>query len=144
MEMLSEGDTLVVWQLDRLGRSLKHLIELVTKLEKKNIGFKSLTESIDTTTSGGKLIFHIFGALSEFERNPRRERSQAGLAAARARGQVGGRPPALDEERSKLVVKLYNEKEHSVNEICRIMEISKATLYNYLRKSESIAHAQQN
>src|SRR5207253_3414942 len=86
-----EGDTLAVWRLDRLGRTLKHLIETVTDLEQRGIGFKSLTESIDTTTSGGKLIFHIFGALAEFERNLIRERTMAGLAAARARGRNGGR-----------------------------------------------------
>src|SRR2546429_6598125 len=92
---LREGDTLVVWRLDRLGRSLKHLIETITTLSNQGIGFKSLTENIDTTTSGGKLIFHIFGALAEFERDIIRERTQAGLLAARARGRRGGRPKAL-------------------------------------------------
>src|SRR4051794_29305247 len=87
-----EGDTLVVWRLDRLGRSLRHLIETITALHTKGIGFKSITEAIDTTTSGGKLIFHIFGALAEFERDIIRERTQAGLSAARARGRRGGRP----------------------------------------------------
>src|ERR671923_1265567 len=86
LEYLREGDTLVVWRLDRLGRSLKHLIETISQLDTRKIGFKSLTENIDTTTSGGKLIFHIFGALAEFERNLIRERTQAGLTAARARG----------------------------------------------------------
>src|SRR3989441_9806091 len=90
-----EGDTLVVWRLDRLGRSLKHLIETVSQLDNRKIGFKSLTENIDTTTSGGKLIFHIFGALAEFERDIIRERTLAGLQAARARGRRGGRPKAL-------------------------------------------------
>src|SRR5205807_10200185 len=89
------GDGLVVWRLDRLGRSLKHLIEVVSDLEKRGIGFKSLTENIDTTTSGGKLIFHLFGALAEFERNLIRERTNAGLLAARARGRKGGRPKSL-------------------------------------------------
>src|SRR5947209_14530630 len=89
------GDTLVVWKLDRLGRSLKHLIDTITALNNKKIGFKSITESIDTTTSGGKLIFHIFGALAEFERDIIRERTNAGLHAARARGRLGGRPHAL-------------------------------------------------
>jgi DNA invertase Pin-like site-specific DNA recombinase len=87
-----KGDTLVVWRLDRLGRSLPHLIETITGLNNRGIGFKSITESIDTTTSGGKLIFHIFGALAEFERDIIRERTQAGLTAARARGRKGGRP----------------------------------------------------
>ena len=89
------GDTIVVWRLDRLGRSLKHLIETITGLNDRKIGFKSITESIDTTTSGGKLIFHIFGALAEFERDIIRERTQAGLNAARARGRKGGRPKSL-------------------------------------------------
>ena len=90
------GDTVVVWRLDRLGRSLTNLIELMTALEEKEIGFKSLSEQIDTTTSGGKLVFHIFGALAEFERELIRERTRAGLAAARARGRQGGRPKKLD------------------------------------------------
>src|SRR5688500_18549284 len=92
MNFLREGDILVVWRLDRLGRSLKDLIERLTELHDRNIGFKSLTENIDTTTSGGKLIFHIFGALAEFERDIIRERTNAGLTAARARGTKGGRP----------------------------------------------------
>jgi DNA invertase Pin-like site-specific DNA recombinase len=92
---LRSGDTLVVWRLDRLGRSLRHLIDTVTDLQEREIGFKSLQESIDTTTSGGKLVFHIFGALAEFEREIIRERTKAGLTAARARGKSGGRPKAL-------------------------------------------------
>ncbi len=95
LSYVREGDTLVVWRLDRLGRSLTHLIETVSQLDNRKIGFKSLTEQIDTTTSGGKLIFHIFGALAEFERNLIRERTNAGLQAARARGRVGGRPKKL-------------------------------------------------
>src|ERR671915_2547182 len=92
---LRSGDTLVVWRLDRLGRSLRHLIETVAALAERGIGFKSLTEQIDTTTSGGKLVFHVFGALAEFERDLLRERTHAGLAAARARGPTGGRPKKL-------------------------------------------------
>ena len=92
---LRTGDTLVVWRLDRLGRSLRHLIDTVTMLHEKGIGFKSLQENIDTTTSGGKLVFHIFGALAEFEREIIKERTQAGLQSARSRGKVGGRPKAL-------------------------------------------------
>jgi len=137
IEMLREGDTLVVWRLDRLGRSLKHLIELVTELEESGIGFKSLTESMDTTTNNGKLIFHIFGALAEFERNLIRERTQAGLAAARARGRKGGRPYALDDKKREMAVKIYNSKEHSVEEICQTMGISRPTLYSYVRKARS-------
>ncbi len=98
LSYVREGDTLVVWRLDRLGRSLQHLIETITKLNNRKIGFKSITENIDTTTSGGKLIFHIFGALAEFERDIIRERTLAGLQAARARGRLGGKPkaPALN------------------------------------------------
>ena len=135
MDMLREGDTLVVWRLDRLGRSLKHLIELITKLEERKVGFKSLTESIDTTTSGGKLIFHIFGALAEFERNLIRERTNAGLSAARARGRKGGRPMFLDSRKREVAIQLYNEKKHTIKEICQIMGISKPTLYSYINKA---------
>src|SRR5512147_2274492 len=101
MSHLREGDILVVWRLDRLGRSLKHLIETITGLNDRKIGFKSITENIDTTTSGGKLVFHVFGALAEFERDLIRERTQAGLAAARVRGRLGGRPraPSLNDAR---------------------------------------------
>ena len=136
LEMLRNGDTLVVWRLDRLGRSLKHLIELITKLEQREIGFKSLMESMDTTTSGGKLVFHIFGALAEFEHNLIRERTSAGLAAARARGRNGGRPLKLDEKKRELAIKLYNERERSIKEICQIMGVSKPTLYSYIHKHD--------
>ena len=139
LEMLRNGDTLVVWRLDRLGRSLKHLIELITKLEQREIGFKSLMESMDTTTSGGKLVFHIFGALAEFEHNLIRERTSAGLAAARARGRNGGRPLKLDEKKRGLAIKLYNERERSIKEICQIMGISKPTLYSYIHKHDKEA-----
>lgn len=134
LEYLREGDTLVVWRLDRLGRSLKHLIEIVGLLEERKIGLRSLQESIDTTSSGGKLIFHIFGALAEFERNLIRERTTAGLTAARARGRKGGRPRTLDAQKRKMAVKLYEERQHTIKEICRMMGISKPTLYNYLRR----------
>ena len=133
MDLLRKGDTLVVWRLDRLGRSLKHLIELMNQLEEEGIGFQSLQESINTSTSGGKLIFHMFGALAEFERNLIRERTQAGLAAARARGRKGGRPKALDEEKRKLTAELYNQQQLSVKQICAMMGISKPTLYAYVR-----------
>jgi len=136
LEMLRNGDTLVVWRLDRLGRSLKHLIELIAKLEQREIGFKSLMESMDTTTSGGKLVFHIFGALAEFEHNLIRERTSAGLAAARARGRNGGRPLKLDEKKRELAIKLYNERERSIKEICQMMGISRPTLYSYIHKHE--------
>ena len=131
------GDTLTVWRLDRLSRSLKDLIELVTALESRQVGLKSLHESIDTTTSTGKLIFHVFGALAEFERNLIRERTQAGLSAARARGRKGGRPKVLEPAKRALAVKLYDEKNHSVNELCQLMGISKPTLYKYIRSARA-------
>jgi DNA invertase Pin-like site-specific DNA recombinase len=130
------GDTLVVWRLDRLGRSLPHLIATMTSLEERGIGFKSLTENIDTTTSGGKLIFHIFGALAEFERNLIRERTQAGLMAARARGRRGGRPHALTKRQQSIAQALYNDKQHSIAEICWTLKISKATLYRAIKTEE--------
>jgi DNA invertase Pin-like site-specific DNA recombinase len=131
-----EGDTLVVWRLDRLGRSLNHLIETVADLDGRKIGFKSLTESIDTTTSGGKLVFHIFGALAEFERDIIRERTQAGLQAARARGRLGGRrrAKALDTPKKVAMAQaLYADKSHTVGDICRTLNVSRATLYRYVR-----------
>src|ERR687890_2558504 len=103
---LRSGDTLVVWRLDRLGRSLRHLIDTVTELQERGIGFKSLQETIDTTTSGGKLVFHIFGALAEFEREIIKERTNAGLTAARARGRKGGRPQGGDEKTRAMVQRL--------------------------------------
>jgi DNA invertase Pin-like site-specific DNA recombinase len=133
MEYVREGDTLVVWRLDRLGRSLKHLIETISQLDTRKIGFKSLTENIDTTTSGGKLIFHIFGALAEFERNLIRERTNAGLQAARARGRKGGRPKALTPKKAQMVQDLYRNKDNSIDEICKTLNISRATLYRYIK-----------
>ena len=127
------GDTLVVWRLDRLSRSLRDLIESVTLLESRGVQLRSLHESIDTASSSGKLIFHLFGALAEFERNLIKERTLAGLQAARARGRKGGRPPALDAEKRKLAVKLYNDKNYSVNQVCQVMGISKPTLYKYVQ-----------
>ncbi len=128
------SDTLVVWRLDRLGRSLRHLIETVTDLSHRGIGFKSLSEQIDTTTPNGKLVFHVFGALAEFERDLIRERTQAGLTAARARGRIGGRPKALPDARKVAIAKaLYANKQNSVAEICRTLRISRATLYRYVK-----------
>ena len=128
------GDTLVVWRLDRLGRSLTNLIELMTTLNDKEIGFKSFSEQIDTTTSGGKLIFHIFGALAEFERELIRERTRAGLAAARARGRQGGRPKKLDTPKKiAMAQSLYNEGTHSIDDICQTLGVSRATLYRMIK-----------
>jgi DNA invertase Pin-like site-specific DNA recombinase len=140
LSYVRKGDTLVVWRLDRLGRSLPHLITTLTDLEEQGIGFKSLTENIDTTTSGGKLIFHIFGALAEFERNLIRERTQAGLVAARARGRRGGRPQALTARQLGIARDLY-EKRHPVAEICRTLKISKATLYRSLKTDQRLQPA---
>jgi DNA invertase Pin-like site-specific DNA recombinase len=127
------GDTLVVWRLDRLGRSLKDLIEKLTELHNRKIGFKSLTENIDTTTSGGKLIFHIFGALAEFERDLIKERTEAGLQAARERGRRGGRPKALTQKQIEMARALYADNRHTINEICKTLQISKTSLYRYLK-----------
>jgi DNA invertase Pin-like site-specific DNA recombinase len=133
LNYVRKGDTLVVWRLDRLGRSLPHLIATMTDLEERGIGFKSLTENIDTTTSGGKLIFHIFGALAEFERNLIRERTQAGLTAARERGRIGGRPKALTQRQIRIAQSLYDDPTNSIQEICRTLKISKVTLYRYIK-----------
>ena len=168
LDYARDGDTLTVWRLDRLSRSLKDLIDLVSQLEARGIGpgcvaagdteeawalksrriwqhggiaevdgLKSLHESIDTTSSSGKLIFHVFGALAEFERNLIRERTQAGLAAARARGRRGGRPKSLDAAKRAIAVNLYDEKQHSVKEICEVMGVSKPTLYKYIKAART-------
>jgi DNA invertase Pin-like site-specific DNA recombinase len=121
------GDTLVVWKLDRLGRSLPHLIATISVLHDLGIGFCSLTESIDTTTPGGKLIFHVFGALAEFERDLIRERTTAGLAAARARGRLGGRPRKLIGNKVQTAQRLYDAG-MDISEICSTLGISRATL----------------
>jgi DNA invertase Pin-like site-specific DNA recombinase len=138
LSYLREGDTLVVWKLDRLGRSIQHLIQTITSLLEKKIGFKSLQENIDTSTSGGKLIFHIFSALAEFERDLIQERTQAGLKAARARGKMGGRPPLLDTRQINRMIEMYDEQKNTVAEICKIYNISRPSFYNYLnnRKRE--------
>ena len=136
-ELLRDGDVFVVWRLDRLGRSLKHLIETLTELEGRGVGFLSLTEAIDTTTSAGKLIFHVLGAITEFERNLIRDRTQAGLAAARARGRNGGRPKSLTASQRELAVDLYRQRKHSIEEICRTVGISRPTLYAYVRDAGS-------
>lgn len=129
---LREGDVLVVWRLDRLGRTLKHLIETVNTLHDRGVGFKSLTENIDTTTPTGKLVFHFFGALAEFERDLIRERTNAGLAAARARGRQGGRRRSLDPAKVTMLHKLYADKTNSIDMICQTLRISRATLYRYI------------
>jgi DNA invertase Pin-like site-specific DNA recombinase len=135
LEVLCCGDTLVVWRLDRLGRSLKQLIHLIEQLDKREVGLKSLQENIDTTTSDGRLVFHLFGALAECERTLIRERKQAAVNAARARGRQGGRPKLLAPDRRELAIRLHRERKHSIADICAMMGISKSTLYNYLAES---------
>jgi DNA invertase Pin-like site-specific DNA recombinase len=134
---LREGDTLVVWRLDRLGRSLRHWIDTVNSLAERGVGFKSLTESIDTTTSGGKLVFHIFGALAEFEREVIRERTKAGLEAARSRGRYGGPKHKLTPKQVEMARKLYADKTNSVAEICKTLGVSRATFYRYIKPEET-------
>ena len=129
---LRSGDTLVVWRLDRLGRSLKDLIARAEELRSESIGLKSLKEAIDTDSPTGQLVFHIFGALAEFERALIRERTQAGLQAARARGRKGGRRKRLDRDQRVHAVELYRSRKHTVKEICSLMGISRATLYAYV------------
>ena len=128
-----DGDTLVIWRLDRLGRSIKDLVEQTSVLQAKNIGLKSVTESIDTTISGS-VVFHIFGALADFERGLIQERAQAGLRTARARGRRGGRPKALTPVKIEILEKLYADGRISVEEICNTLNISRATLFRYVKK----------
>jgi len=147
---LRKGDTVVVWKLDRLARSLKHLLDLVSGFNGKEVSFVSLQDQIDTTTAHGRLIFNIFASLSEFEREIIRERTLAGLAAARSRGRVGGRKKGLSKEakvKAAAVKHLYVDEKKSINEICEAVNISRATVYHYLdylqvnrtiRKSKSI------
>jgi DNA invertase Pin-like site-specific DNA recombinase len=135
LAFVRENDALVVWKLDRLGRSLPHLIEVVTALAHRGVGFRSLQESIDTTTAGGKLIFHVFGALAEFERDLIRERTNAGLAAARARGRFGGRPRRLTDRQVALAQAMLRDRGGSVREVCATLSVSKTTLYRALRSS---------
>ena len=133
---LRKGDTLVVWKLDRLGRSIRHLIDTVGQLQEWKVGFRSLQDSIDTTTSGGKLVFHVFAALAEFERDLIRERTRAGLEAARARGKKGGRPPKLDQKKRAQALTLHKDKSNTIADICRTLRIGRSTLYRYLAKSD--------
>jgi DNA invertase Pin-like site-specific DNA recombinase len=136
-EVARAGDQLVVWRLDRLGRSLSDLIVLIRSLQERGVELRSLSEGIDTSTINGKFTFHLFAALAEFERALVRERTQAGLAAARARGRKGGRPKLLDAEKRRHAVTLYNNKQHSIAEICRLMGISKPTLYSYVDEANA-------
>ena len=135
LEILREDDTVMVWKLDRLGRSLKELFTLVNDFQSKGIGFRSLNDAIDTTTAQGRLVFNLFASLAEFERDLIRERTRAGLAAARARGRVGGRPKGLTAEariKARAVKTMYALKTHTILEIGQLFHLSRATVYRYL------------
>lgn len=132
LECARAGDSLVVWRLDRLGRSLRHLIEVVRDLEERGITLVSLNEALDTSTPGGKLIFHIFGALAEFEHGLIRERTMAGLAAAKARGRIGGRPTVWTEAKLKTARSMHDSREHDVATIARVLGVSRASVYRAL------------
>ncbi len=134
LAQLTAGDTLVVWRLDRLGRSVRHLLDVVEDLRQRGVGFKSLCDgAIDTTTASGKLIFHIFTALAEFERSLIQERTNAGLAVARARGRLGGRKPiSVADPRVQTAKRMHGDKSLSVPDICKTLRISRPTLYRYL------------
>ena len=136
LAFLRDGDVLVVWRLDRLGRSLPHLIEVVAGLEARGIGFRSLTEAIDTTTPSGRLIFHIFAALGQFERDLIKERTKAGLSAAAARGRKGGRKPVVTEDKLRRTKALVAQG-LTVREVADRLKISKTALYNALLKARS-------
>jgi DNA invertase Pin-like site-specific DNA recombinase len=129
---LRAGDTLVVWRLDRLGRSLPDLVRIVAELEQDGIGFESITEKIETSSAAGKLVFHVFAALSEFERNLIRERTQAGLAAARARGRSGGRKPKLDDKQVREIKVLLRDPDIQVADVARRYGVSRTTLYKHV------------
>ncbi len=143
LDYMREGDTLVVWKLDRLARSLKQLIETVEALEAKGIGLRSLTENIDTTTSGGKLIFHIFGALAEFERSIIRGRTVAGLDAARARGRVGGRPRALSDDDIIAAHAMLADASITTREVASRLGVSVSTLYKHIPAARAVVTRQE-
>lgn len=138
LEYARKGDMLVVWKLDRLARSLKQLIETIESLETRKIGFRSLTEAIDTTTSGGRLVFHIFAALAEFERSIIRERTLAGLAAAKARGARPGRKPSLDADDLAAAKALLRKGHLKVTEVARRLSVAPSTLYRHLPAARAV------
>ncbi len=137
LDYLRTNDTLVVWKLDRMARSMKQLIETVEGMDARGIGLRSLTEAIDTTTAGGKLVFHIFGALAEFERAIIRERTRAGLEAAKARGRQGGRPPKLTPDDLIAAKAMLAETTFTVGDVARRLGVSPATLYRHLPAARS-------
>ena len=134
MELLREGDVVVVWRLDRLGRSVQNLVELMNRFQEMGVGFVSLNEAIDTTTPGGILVFNIFAALAQFERDLIRERTSAGIEAARARGRRGGRPAKLDTKQIAEIRRLYESKTVTVNQIAAMMGVGRATVYRALER----------
>lgn len=138
LKAIRAGDTLVVWRLDRLGRSLPDLIQIVMDLEQRNIAFESLTEKIDTGSATGKLVFHVFAALAEFERNLIRERTQAGLIAARARGRNGGRPKKLNKQHEKEILRLMDDPEIPVKQIAERYGVSRATIYKVAPRNSAL------
>lgn len=135
LDQLRPGDTLVVWRLDRLGRSIRHLIDQLQSLDERGVGFRSLQETIDTTSSGGRLVFHVFAALAEFERDLIRDRTNAGLAAARARGRKGGRPPALSADQMRAARRMYEQQDLTVTQIGEILGVSRTTIYRTLNRA---------
>jgi DNA invertase Pin-like site-specific DNA recombinase len=139
LDYMRPGDSLVVWKMDRLARSLKQLIETVEGLQDRGIGFRSITESLDTTTAGGKLIFHIFASLAEFERSVIRERTKAGLDAARARGRTGGRPPALKASDLTAARAMLRDPDITVEEVAKRLGVAASTLYRHLPGGRSAA-----
>jgi len=139
IDFAREGDTLVIWKLDRLGRSLRDLIEIVNRLEQSGVSFVCITQNIDTRTLGGKLFFHIFGALAEYERELIRERTKAGLTAARARGRKGGRKPAMNEEQIEQARAMMDNPKLKIKSIIKTLGISKATLYKYVPMGKSVS-----
>ncbi len=138
MDYARTGDIIVVWRLDRLGRSLRHLVDTVSGFQEGGIGFRSLHESIDTTTSTGRLVFHLFAALAEFERDLIVDRTQAGLAAARARGKVPGRKPKLSPDQVAVAQRLHADGHHNVSEIAKVLGVSRATVYRNLSATPSV------
>lgn len=136
LDLLREGDTVVVWKLDRLGRSMRNLVDLMATFDERGVRFRSLTESMDTSTPGGALVFNIFGSLAQFERDLIRERTRAGLEAARARGRKGGRPAKLDGKQVREVRRLYGSKTVTVGQIAAMMHVGRSTVYRCLDASD--------